>query len=179
MLLQEWASDPQTLQLFARHHRTDEPIPPLLVQKLRASRDFGKALYVRRQMFLSATSLELHRRDPGLDSTQLLAELQEKFVPFRREYVPGTYFQLSFGHLEGYSALYYTYIWSVVIAKDLLTQFQQHGMLDAATAKRLRTAILEPGGSKEAALLVKDFLGREYGFNAFANWLNSSPVGEG
>ena len=52
-------------------------------------------------------------------------------------------------------------------------------MLDAATAKRLRTAILEPGGSKEAALLVKDFLGREYGFNAFANWLNSSPLGEG
>jgi thimet oligopeptidase len=172
MLLQEWASDPQTLSLFARHYQTGATIPSELVQKLRDSREFGKALYTRRQMFLSALSLELHNRPPGFNPTELAFQLQEKYVPFRRELVPGAYFHLSFGHLEGYSAIYYTYAWSVVIAKDLLTVFQQNGMLDPASARRLRAAILEPGGSKEAALLVRDFLGRDYNFKAYENWLN-------
>jgi thimet oligopeptidase len=172
MLLQEWASDPQTLSLFANHYQTGAPIPSELVQKLRDSREFGKALYTRRQMFLSALSLELHNRAPGFDATELAFQLQEKYVPFRRELVAGAYFHLSFGHLEGYSAIYYTYAWSVVIAKDLLTVFQQNGMLDPASARRLRAAILEPGGSKEAALLVRDFLGRDYSFKAYENWLN-------
>ncbi len=173
MLLQEWASDPQVLALFARHYQTQQPIPLELVQKLKASREFGKALATRRQMFLSAVSLAFHQRAPGFDPSELMSELQEKFVPFRREVAPGTYFHLSFGHLEGYSALYYTYEWSVVIAKDLLTVFEQHGMMDAASAKRLRTAVLEPGGSKEAARLVHDFLGRDYGFKAYESWLNA------
>ena len=172
MLLQEWASDPQTLGLFAKHYQTGAPIPAELVQKLRDSREFGKALYTRRQMFLSALSLELHNRAPGFSATDLAFRLQDKYVPFRRELVPGTYFHLSFGHLEGYSAVYYTYAWSVVIAKDLLTVFEQNGMLDSASAHRLRAAILEPGGSKEATLLVRDFLGRDFNFKAYENWLN-------
>jgi len=102
----------------------------------------------------------------------LAFRLQDKYVPFRRELVPGAYFHLSFGHLEGYSAVYYTYAWSVVIAKDLLTVFEQNGMLDSASAHRLRSAILEPGGSREAALLVRDFLGRDFSFKAYENWLN-------
>jgi thimet oligopeptidase len=46
-------------------------------------------------------------------------------------------------------------------------------MMDTASAKRLRTAVLEPGGSKEAARLVHDFLGRDYSFKAYENWLNA------
>jgi len=172
MLLQEWASDPQTLELFAKHYQTGAPIPAELVQKLHDSREFGKALYTRRQMFLSALSLELHNRAPGFSATDLAFRLQDKYVPFRRELVPGAYFHLSFGHLEGYSAVYYTYAWSVVIAKDLLTVFEQNGMLNSASAHRLRSAILEPGGSREAALLVRDFLGRDFSFKAYENWLN-------
>jgi hypothetical protein len=99
MLLQEWASDAQTLSLFANHYQTGAAIPSELVQKLRDSREFGKALYTRRQMFLSALSLELHNRAPGFDATELAFQLQEKYVPFRRELVPGAYFHLSLGHL--------------------------------------------------------------------------------
>jgi thimet oligopeptidase len=143
------------------------------VEKLRASREFGKGLHTRRQMFLSATSLELHNRTPGFDTTALVKSLQRKFEPFRREHVDGTYFHLSFGHLEGYSAAYYTYAWSVVIAKDLLTVFQEKGMLDTDAARRLRRTVLEPGGSEDAAALVKDFLGRSYSFAAYERWLNA------
>jgi thimet oligopeptidase len=79
---------------------------------------------------------------------------------------------LSFGHLDGYSAIYYTYMWSLVIAKDLFTVFEREGLMGPA-ALRYRRAVLEPGGSKHAAELVKDFLGREAGFEAYQRWLDA------
>ena len=80
-------------------------------------------------------------------------------------------FHLSFGHLGGYSALYYTYIWSKAIAKDLFTPFQQGGLLNTDIARRYRDTVLVPGGSKDAAQLVQDFLGRPWQLNAFQKWL--------
>lgn len=172
MLLQEWPLDAKTVALFGKHHKTGEPIPPALLEKLRAAREFGAGLYTRRQFFLSAVSLAYHDRKPGFDSSKLLKELQDKYLPFRREWAEGTHFELSFGHLEGYSAAYYTYLWSTVIAKDLLTKFQG-GMLDPMVAGDYRKRILEPGGSREAGKLVEDFLGRPYDFKAYEAWLSA------
>ena len=173
MLLQEWAVDPHVLRTFARHHATGEPMATDMIEKLRAARDFGKGLATQRQLFLSAVSLDYHRQPPGFDTTARLAQLQEQFLPFRREHVDGTYFQLAFGHLEGYSAAYYTYLWSEVIVKDLLTGFEQQGLLSPVPARKLRDTMLAPGGSKPAAHLLKDFLGREYSFDAFARWMSA------
>ena len=171
-LLEEWVRDPVVLRRFARHVETGEPIPEELVRRLDASEEFGKGLTVRQQMFYAAVSLELHRRDPeGLDTTALVAGLMERYTPFR--HVPGTFFHESFGHLDGYSALYYTYMWSLVIAKDLFSPFQEEGLLTPAPSLRYRRAVLEPGGSKPAAELVHDFLGREASFAPFARWLSS------
>jgi thimet oligopeptidase len=171
-MLEEWVWDVPTLQTFARHYKTGEPIPAELVQRAKAADEYGKGLWVRQQMFYAATSLEFHARDPkGLDTTRLMSELQNRYTPFR--YVDGTYFHESFGHLDGYSAIYYTYMWSLVIAKDLFTVFQRRGLLDPEAAGKYRRAVLEPGGSKPAADLVKDFLGRSYDFTAYEKWLNA------
>jgi thimet oligopeptidase len=172
MLLQEWPLDARTVASFARHNKTGEPIPTALLEKLRTAREFGAGLYTRRQFFLAAVSLAYHDRKPGFDSSKLLKELQDKYLPFRKEWVEGTRFELSFGHLEGYSAAYYTYLWSTVIAKDLLTRFQG-GMLDPEVAGAYRKRVLEPGGSREAGKLVEDFLGRPYDFKAYETWLNA------
>jgi thimet oligopeptidase len=83
---------------------------------------------------------------------------------------PGSHFHASFGHLNGYSALYYTYLWSLVIAKDLLASFQPD-LLQSEVAMRYRRAVLEPGGARDAAELVRAFLGRDYAFEAFERWL--------
>ena len=99
------------------------------------------------------------------------ARLQEELTPFR--YVLETYFHESFGHLEGYSAIYYTYMWSLVIAKDLFSVFRREGLMDPAAAARYRRSVLEPGGSAKAAELVRDFLGRDYDFAAFEEWLSA------
>lgn len=172
MLLQEWPLDSTALKTFAKHHKTGEPIPDTLLTQLKRAKEFGAGLDTRRQFFLSAVSLAFHERAPGFDTNQVLKEVQEKFLPFRREWVPGSHFELGFGHLDGYSAIYYTYQWSTVIAKDLLTKFREKGMLDANVATEYRKKVLDPGGSVEADKLVKDFLGRPHSFAAFEAWLN-------
>jgi thimet oligopeptidase len=78
----------------------------------------------------------------------------------------------NFGHLEGYSAMYYTYMWSLVIAKDLFSGFDPDDMLNPETATEYRKKVLDPGGTRDASELIQDFLGREYNFEAFRNWLN-------
>jgi thimet oligopeptidase len=172
-MLEEWCWDAPVLQRFARHVETGKPIPAPLVERMRAADEFGKGLRVRQQMFYAATALRLHDRDPaGLDTTALAAQMQERYTPFR--HVPGTYFHESFGHLEGYSAMYYTYMWSLVIAKDLFGVFRREGLLDPGPAARYRRTILEPGGGSPAAKLVESFLGREASFDAFAEWLNAA-----
>jgi thimet oligopeptidase len=171
-MLEEWCWDAGVLQGFARHVESGARIPADLVARMRAADEFGKGLRVRQQMFYAATSLSFHDRDPaGLDTTALSAQLQERYTPFR--HVDGTYFHESFGHLEGYSAIYYTYMWSLVIAKDLFTVFRKEGLLHPGPASRYRKAILEPGGSAKAADLVRSFLGRDYDFRAYEEWLNA------
>jgi thimet oligopeptidase len=172
-MLEEWVWRPETLQTFARHYQTGEPIPAETVARMKRADEFGKGLFVRQQMFYAAVSLELHSRDPRtLNTTAVVADLQNAYTPFR--FVEGTHFEASFGHLNGYSAIYYTYMWSLVIAKDMFTVFEKEGLLNPATATRYRRAVLEPGGSKPAAALVQDFLGRPYNFEAFETWLNEN-----
>jgi thimet oligopeptidase len=174
-MLEEWVRDPEVLQTFARHVKTGQPIPAKMVEQLRAAEEFGKGLEVRRQMFLAATSLHLHDREArGLDSTALVAETMERYWTF--PYVKGMYLQASFGHLNGYSAVYYTYMWSLVIAKDMFTPFASKGVFDRETATRYREKVLGQGGGKPAADLVTDFLGRPYDFKAYEAWLDRGAL---
>ncbi len=171
-LLEEWVRDQGTLARFARHYQTGEVLPADAVRRLRAADEFGKGLFVRQQMSYAALSLELYRRDPaGLDPLAVERETMEAHTPYR--YVDGTQMHLSFGHLDGYSAIYYTYMWSLVIAKDLFTVFDAAGLLSGETAAAYRQKVLAPGGSRPAAELVSDFLGRPYRFDAYQAWLDS------
>src|SRR6266446_4063615 len=170
-MFEEWPKDPAILKTFARHYKTNEPIPAELAEKARAADDFGRALNVRQQMFYAAISLDFYNRDPqGLDQDKLVAQLQERYTPFK--FVEGTHMQTAFNHLNGYSAVYYTYIWSLVIAKDMFTEFKKDGLLNPEVAAKYRNTVLGASGTKPAADLVRDFLGRPYSFLAYADWLN-------
>ena len=92
-----------------------------------------------------------------------------KYSPYPR--TADTHFQAGFGHLDGYSAIYYTYLWSLVIAKDMFSQFDKSNLLDPEAATRYRDTVLAPGGSKPAAKLVHEFLKRDYDFTAFDDWV--------
>ncbi len=174
-MLEEWAWDYEVLSKFALHHETGAVIPRELVAKMRAADEFSKGIQTRVQMFYAALSLAYYSQDPkGLNTTQTLAELQKRYSPFA--YVPDTYFHLGFGHLDGYSAGYYTYMWSLVIAKDLLSAFQDKGLMHPETAARYRDEVLAKGGSADAHALIEAFLGRPYSFEAYESWLSRAPA---
>lgn len=160
---EEWAWDPKVLQTFSK-------IPTQLVAKMRSADEFGKGIDSRRQMMLASLSLQYYLRDPAsFEPLDLLKSMQAKYSDF--PYMDNTYMHLSFGHLHDYSAMYYTYMWSKVIAKDFLSAFEKNGLMDKKQAKRYQELILQAGGSKDADELVQDFLGRPYRFDAFKNWL--------
>jgi thimet oligopeptidase len=170
-MLEEWMWDAPTLATFAKHYQTGEPIPASLVRQMRRASEFGKALAVRQQMVYAQLSLSIHNRDPKrVDSTAIVKELTTKYLPYPS--VNGTHFQTSFGQLDGYSAVYYTYMWSLVIAKDMFARFDRANLLAPGVARKYRDDILAAGGSKPAAALLRDFLGRPFDFKAWEAWLN-------
>ncbi len=170
-MFEEWAWNYETLQRFAKHHETGAVIPADLVAQMRKADTFGLGVQTLQQMFYASISLVFHTADPEkLDMLAEVKRLQKKYTPFA--YVEGTTFHTSFGHLMGYSAMYYTYMWSLVIAKDLLTPFEKQGLMNTKVTYAYRDSILVPGGVKDAAMLVKDFLGREYNFKAFEKFLS-------
>jgi thimet oligopeptidase len=170
-MLEEWTWDASVLQTFARHYKTNEPIPTALVKQMRRASEFGEGLRVRRQMVYARLSLSIYDREPGKVNTDaLIKQITEQYQPF--PFVEDTHFQTAFGHLDGYSAVYYTYMWSLVIAKDMFSQFDKSNMLAPEVARRYRERVLAPGGSKPAAKLVEDFLGHPFSFAAWQKWLN-------
>jgi thimet oligopeptidase len=171
-MLEEWAWDADVLRSFATNSGGD-PIPVELVARMRAADEFGKGFTARLQMFYAALSYHFHQEVPA-DLSAATADLQGRYDLFG--FIPDTHFSAAFGHLADYSSAYYTYMWSLVIAKDLFSAFDGEDLLAEGVAHRYRDTVLAAGGSKDAADLVKDFLGRPYSFDAFQRWLADSPL---
>jgi len=167
-LLEEWAWDYDTLKSFASNDK-GEPIPAALVERMNAGRWYGEAAAARRQIGFSAVSLNFYNRKPGFDLTQMYDGQMARYSPYPN--IPGSHSYANFGHLDGYSAIYYTYSWSKAIATDLFSAFKQKGIRDKDVAMRYRTQILEAGATADAGELVNGFLGREWTLDAFREQL--------
>lgn len=169
-LLEEWAWDPGVLRTFATDD-AGEPIPADLVERMRRADAFGRGAWTRRQLNFTALSYGLHAAPPE-DLDAYTAEIDARFGPYAA--LPETHQVTGFGHLEGYGPAYYTYLWSLVIAKDLRTAFGDD-LMNPEVGRRYRDAILAPGGTADAAELVERFLGRPTSFDAFETWLATRP----
>lgn len=169
--LEDWIFDFKVLTRFAKHVETRAAIPAELVWRLRAARNFGRAIRTRQMLARSRLSLALHDGTrPGADPRVVEGEINERYGLFER--IPGTASPASWEHMNGdhYSAAYYTYLWSQTIAKDLHTAFDGD-LMNTTVSRRYRDKILAPGGTKPAAELVRDFLGRPYDLRAFKEWV--------
>lgn len=171
-MLEEWVWNYQTLQSFAKNSE-GEVLPEALFNKMLAARNFGLTTGTAVQTFYAALSLNFYNRDPEtINFDQLVKELYPKYSVF--DYVGGTHMFANFGHLNGYSSNYYTYQWSLAIASDLFTQFQQNGLRDKDTARKYRNIILGSAGSKPAAEFIEEFLGRPWSLQAYKERLESA-----
>jgi thimet oligopeptidase len=179
-MLEEWVWDPKTLATFATHYQTGEPIPAPLVQQMRRASEFGQGIEVVQQMVLARVSLSYHDRDPAIvDQNAVWREFQPRYtgIPF----IAGTARQASFPHIgqAGYASAYYTYMWSLVIGKDLFSKFEGRDLMAPGVARRYREVIFLPGSAKTAAALVTDFLGRPFNSDAWERWLNRDSASTG
>ncbi|MGH9605276.1 MAG: M3 family metallopeptidase [Terracidiphilus sp.] len=170
-LLEEFFRDQNLLQSFARHYETDAPLPAELIQKMKSAGAFGRADWVRSQLYYTTLSLDLHdRASASIDLDHTTEQLYESLQPWT--WLEGNRMYTSFGHLTGYSSNYYTYAFDKVIALDFFAQFDPQDLLGCDAGARYRKAVLEQGGSKPGRQMVHDFLGRDEEFEAFSKWLN-------
>ena len=166
-MLEEWAWDADVLATFARNS-AGETIGADLVAAMRRADHFGKGVYAVQQMSYAARSYFFHA-GPHDDLTSYGDELQRRYSVFPP--LEGEHMHCSFGHLDGYSSGYYTYMWSLVIAKDLFSAFDRDDLFAVDVATAYRDKVLAMGGRRDAADLVADFLGRPYSFDSWAAWL--------
>jgi len=170
-MLEEFFRDEKLLQAFAKHYQTGEVLPTELIQKMKRAGSFGRADWVRSQLYYTTLSLDLHDQDPkGLDLDATTKRLFQSLQPWT--WLDGNRMYASFGHLVGYSSNYYTYAFDKVIALDFFAQFDPADLLGCDAGARYRKTVIEQGGSKPGRQLVRDFLGRDEEFSAFSNWLN-------
>jgi thimet oligopeptidase len=170
-MLEEFFRDEKLLQSFARHYQTGEPLPSEAIKKMKKAGSFGRADGMRTQLYYTTLSLDLHDQDPaGIDLDRTIKQLYEQFQPWK--WIDGNRMYASFGHLTGYSSNYYTYAFDKVIALDFFGQFDPADLLGCDAGARYRKTVLEQGGSKPGREMVRDFLGRDEEFEAFAKWLN-------
>ncbi len=169
-MLQEWVWDYETISRFAKAS-DGEVIPEELLDKMIEARDFGLGMATRRQLSLAAMSLNIYNQDPAnIDLDELIPRMSREYTHF--EQIPGTHFYANFGHLNVYSAIYYTYQWSLAIATDMFTRFEDQGLRNVEVAGAYRDIVLGSGGTQPAGELVTGFLGREISFKPYADRLS-------
>jgi len=162
--LEHWVWEPEVLNRFARHYRTGEKFPPEMLDALVAARNLNSGIRWERQVFYASLDMAYHGPGNHKDTTAIMKKLHP-ICGF--PYTPGTHMQAGFGHLFGYDAAYYAYLWSKVYGDDMYTAFEEGGVLNPDVGMRYRHEIYEKGGTLDGIDLVRNFLGREPNNKAF------------
>ncbi|MFO1386609.1 MAG: M3 family metallopeptidase [Chitinivorax sp.] len=162
-MYEEWPRRPEAQKLFNEVCPTCKPIDPQLMERLNQARQFGQGIRYARQRLFAAYDMALFS-GKAVDPMAVWSEMESK-TPLG--HVPGTQFPGSFGHIVGgYAAGYYGYMWSEVLALDMLSAFGDN-VMNPQVGARYRQLVLENGGQRDPNQLVESFLGRKPSPDAF------------
>lgn len=162
-IMENWAADPEVLKMYAKHYETGEMIPDALIQKLENSGTFDQGFATTEYLAASLLDLDFHSQSGNItksvedfekESMQKIG-LVSSIIPRYRS----TYFQHIFA--GGYSAGYYSYIWSGVLDTDAYDAFKSTSLFNQEKAQSFRKNILEKGNTEDAMELYKRFRGAE------------------
>lgn len=162
-IMENWAAEPEVLKMYAKHYKTGEVIPDELIEKLQQAATFDQGFATVEYLAASYLDMDYH---------SLTEPLNQNVVPFEEEsmkkiglpsaIIPryrSTYFNHIFS--GGYSAGYYSYIWSGVLDTDAFEAFKSTSLFDEKTARSFKMNILERGGTADPMILYKQFRGAE------------------
>ncbi|WP_076537470.1 M3 family metallopeptidase [Shewanella sp. UCD-KL21] len=164
-VMENWMTQPEVLAQFAKHYKTGEVIPTELVKKIQAASKFNQGFATVEYMAATKLDLDWHTltdtklRDAAEFEAESLANmgLIKEIAPRYRS----SYFSHIFA--GGYSAGYYSYLWSDILGADAFEAFKENGIFDPATAQAFRDNILSQGGSADPMQLYRQFRGKDAG----------------
>jgi oligopeptidase A len=165
-IMENWCWERESLDLFARHHATGEPIPDSLFGPMSRARTYRGANAMMRQLGFGLVDLRLHMDyDPQHDgdvvdfSRAVLSEFAPTPLPSDHAMITG--FGHLFAHPVGYAGGYYSYKWAEVLDADAFDRFKKAGLFSREVGLEFRNKILARGDSRDPMELFKDFMGRE------------------
>ncbi len=164
---ENYMTQKQFLDGFARHYQTGEPIPQALVDKIVESAQFGAAYACLRQLNFGLVDMAWHSiTAPVDDASKFEIEAGKSVQMF--EPIEGTMTSPTFSHIfgGGYAAGYYSYKWAEVLDADAFAKFLENGIFDQKTAEEFRTNILMKGGTEHPAELYRRFRGQDPSIDA-------------
>jgi Zn-dependent oligopeptidase len=159
-MFEEWLHEPEVLRRLSYHYQTGEPLPEDIIQKLCSLRSFGMGYFIQRQSALADLALQLFGKDPEIAIDLCDQELRTAYLPYIQSNKKD-HFAASFGHLAGYGALYYSYLWSKVYAVILFAHIKRMGLFSTETGNRFIQAVLSRGGTVDPQEMLRDFCGQE------------------
>jgi len=161
-----WAREPSVVAHYARHYQTGAPMPPELLAKVLAAQNFNQGYATLEYLEAALLDQAWHQITvPQAPSAQRVPAFERDALQASGlDYppVPPRYHSTYFAHIfqGGYSAGYYAYLWSEVLARDTGQWFHAHGGLTRANGDYLRTHVLARGRSEDPQVLFRDFYGR-------------------
>ena len=163
-LMENWCWQTEGLDLLACHYQTHAKLPAAMLEKLQAAKNFQAGMQMARQLEFSLFDFHLHEAT-DINTPQQIQNLLDQ-IRQKNAVVPVAVFnrfQHGFAHIfgGGYAAGYYSYKWAEVLSCDVFTQFKDHGIFDAKTARGFLEEFLSKGGSDDAMQLFVAFMGRE------------------
>lgn len=163
-MLEHWVWESETIRMMSKHFRTGEKIPEDILKSLIKAKYHMSAFFYMRQIVLALFDCRLHTEDSP-DPLRMFDDIYRELIGIRMP--EGNLRAAGFGHLMGYDAGYYSYLWSKAYSSDMFTRFKQEGLLNPDTGRDWREWILEKGSSTEEINLMRGFLGREPNNEAF------------
>ncbi|MCC5937597.1 MAG: M3 family metallopeptidase [Lunatimonas sp.] len=162
-VMENWATEPEVIRQYAFHYQTGEVIPDALIEKLTSSGTFGQGFGTTEYLAASLLDLDYHtRKEPIKEDATTFEEQSVENMGLISEIIPryrSTYFQHIFS--GGYSAGYYSYIWSGVLDTDAFQAFKETELFNPDKALAFRKEILERGGTDDPMEMYVRFRGAE------------------
>ncbi len=160
-IMENWATDPAVLKMYAKHYKTGEPIPDELVEKIKKAKQFNQGFFASEYIAASILDMDYHTIDKQIGGD--IDRFENKsmgaigLIPEIKPRYRSTYFRHIFS--SGYAAGYYSYMWAEVLDADAYQAFKENGIFDRQTADLFRENVLAKGGSEDPMKLYVQFRG--------------------